>query len=75
MASADVILAHHVLKYHSSVKLNFGGTCASLKVCRLSPAVMSPVSLFTNMTPDCKPIPIKSRRYSQQDYKFIENKT
>lgn len=42
----------------SSVELNFSRTHCS-KFFSLSFAEVSPVSVFTNMTPDCKPIAVR----------------
>ena len=36
---------------------------------------VSPPPLFKNLTPDCKPIAIKSKRKSVSDAKFIHNET
>ena len=33
---------------------------------------VEPLSLFSGLKPNCKPIAVKSRRYSQNDRKFIE---
>ena len=44
--------------------------CAHLKSIKTEPP--TPCS---NLTPDCKPIAIKSRKYSQEDWIFIEKET
>ena len=36
---------------------------------------VKPPSLFSNLTPDCKPIAVKSRRYTSSDVKLIESET
>ena len=33
--------------------------------------IIDPPILFGNISPDCKPIAVKSRRYSEKDNKFI----
>ena len=68
----DVILGHSFLCEHSSVEIPFGGPLPHLTVCRLTTIINIPYpSLFTNLTPDCRPIAVKSRRQSIPDTKFI----
>ena len=70
----DVILGHSFLCEHSSVEIPFGGPLPPLTVCRLSAIKNVPYpSLFTNLTPDCRPIAFKSQRHSIPDTKFIQS--
>ena len=69
---ADIIIGHDLLKEHSSLELSLGGQKQPLKICNVMAATVPPVSLFTNLSADIKPIAIKSRRYSEEDTKFIE---
>lgn len=69
---SDVIVGHDILKRHSSLQVQFGGSEAPLNICSVAVANVEPVELFANLSPDCKPISTKSRRYSVFDYKFIE---
>src|SRR5436190_15618903 len=69
---ADVLIGHDIMKQHSCVDVSFGGPKSPLFICSLFPAKVEPPYLFTNFTSDCKPIATKSRRFSDQDQKFIE---
>ena len=71
----DIILGHDFLKNHASLEIPFGGTRPPLNLCGLMAAKISPPSLFSNLTSDCQPIAIKSRRYSESDKKFIDTET
>ena len=51
----------------------FGGDKPPLVICGLSTLNVSPPHVFENLTPDSKPIATKSRRYSEDDKKFIES--
>lgn len=68
---ADVILGHDILKNHSSLELDFGGNLEPLKICNVMAASVPPATIFSNLTSDIKPVAIKSRRYSDEDKKFI----
>ncbi|KAI8432558.1 hypothetical protein MSG28_013553 [Choristoneura fumiferana] len=67
---ADVIIGHDILKEHSSLQFNFGGPKEPL-ICNVMQASVPPASIFTNLSPNIKPIAVKSRHYSEQDEKFI----
>ena len=70
----DVILGHSFLCEDPSVEIPFGGLLPPLTVCRLTAIKNIPYpSLFTNLTPDCRPIAVKSRRQSIPDTKFIQS--
>lgn len=63
----DFLIGHDLLKNHSSLIINFSGKKPPLEVCSLAIANVAPVSLFTNLTPDCKPVITKSRRHSIEE--------
>ena len=63
------ILGYNFLKQHFCVEIPFGGSNTVLNV-DLAAAKVRYQSLFENLTPDCKPIAVKSRRYSQEDKQF-----
>ena len=72
----DVILGQDFMQHHKSIKFEFNGTLPPLKVCALAALTdVEPPSLFNNLTPDCKPVRIKSRRYCSADIKFIKSET
>ena len=52
--------------------MKYGGDKPSSEICGLTSLHVSP-DLFANLTPDCKPISIKSRKYSPEDKKFISH--
>ncbi|XP_054259818.1 uncharacterized protein LOC128984513 [Macrosteles quadrilineatus] len=66
----DVLIGHDITKLHSNIQGWFGGKKPPLLVC--SCAKVEPPKLFCNLTPDCKPIATKSRRYSDEDVQFIK---
>uniref|UniRef100_A0A8C4WTX5 ribonuclease H n=1 Tax=Eptatretus burgeri TaxID=7764 RepID=A0A8C4WTX5_EPTBU len=72
---ADVILGHNVLKQHTSVEIPFGGNKPRLILNALTTAEVSSPLLFANLSLDCKPIAIKSRRYTTADMNFITSET
>lgn len=72
---SDIVLGHQLLQHHSCLEMQFGGERPPLKVCGLAAVQVSPSSLFSNMSPNCKPVAIKSRRYSRPDREFIANET
>ena len=69
----NVILGHDVLGKYSTLEIEFGGSMPTLKLFALKEVNIDPVDLFPNMSSECKPIAIKSRRYAPNDQKFIEN--
>lgn len=68
---ADIILGHDLLQSHKTLELQFGGPKDSLKICNVMAADLPNAYLFTNLSPNVKPIAVKSRRYSETDRKFI----
>lgn len=69
---ADVIIGHDVLESHSTLEFKFGGPKDTLKVCSVAAASVPAVPLFTNVTADCKPIAVKSRKHSIENNAFIK---
>ncbi|XP_076052612.1 uncharacterized protein LOC143032026 [Oratosquilla oratoria] len=72
----DVILGHDFQKQHESVTFQYGGNKPSLRVtsnCALATADIEEPSLFPNLPQQCKPIAVKSRRYSEDDQLFISD--
>lgn len=65
------MIGHDILEDHSSVEFNFNGSRTPLKIRSVATAQVPPVSLFSNLTPDCRPIITRSRRQSEEDKKFI----
>uniref|UniRef100_UPI00358F56FA uncharacterized protein n=1 Tax=Myxine glutinosa TaxID=7769 RepID=UPI00358F56FA len=79
---ADILLGHDFLKRHGRLEMEFGGpdTLAvggtdTLAVCALAKMEIQPLSLFPNLTSDCTPVAVKSRRYSRADMQFIAGET
>lgn len=68
----DVILGQPFLQLHEKVSLNFGGNRPPLNICAASPADFPPVQLFRDLSPECKPVAVKSRHYSSSDRAFIK---
>lgn len=69
---ADIIIGQDIMKKHSSIEVEFGGPKTPLSICGLAVANIAPAALFDNLTPECKPIAVKSRRHTDSDAKFIE---
>ena len=70
----DVILGRDFMEQHSSVNFHFGGSQPPLNMGSLEALkTLSEPRLF-DLTEDCHPILTKSRRYSNQDRKFIAQK-
>ena len=63
------------MRKHKSVEFDFGGDEPPLHICGMTAMDVKPRSLFSNLTLDCKPIAVKSRRYTSSDDKFIESET
>ena len=83
---AAVLLGLDFLSHLKSVTMEYSGPFPPLSVCNqqfldcpprttcsLSTLKVAPPSLFENLTPDCKPIVTKSRRYSAGDRAFIRS--
>nr|CAH8849255.1 unnamed protein product [Trichobilharzia regenti] len=68
---ADVLLGHDFLKLHKHIEIPFGGSRPPFSLCGLPCVRVDLPTLFENLSKDCKPIAIKSRRYSCEDESFI----
>ena len=71
----DIILGQDFQQLHDSVTVKYGGSQPPLVLSGLTTLCVDPPELFANLTDDCHPIASKSRRYSFDDRKFIENET
>ena len=76
----DVILGLDWQARHESLTFKFQGPEPPIEisqketgVCGLAQMKTEPVRLFANLTPDCKPIAAKSRRYCVADRRFISD--
>ncbi|GFW61781.1 retrovirus-related Pol polyprotein from transposon 297 [Trichonephila clavipes] len=68
---SDVLIGHDILSRHSSVEIGFDGNRPPLTICSLAVAQVPPVSLFSNLNPDCRPLVTKSRRQTVEDNIFM----
>jgi len=60
------------MELHKSVNIHFGGLERPLHLGTLKPLKASvPVKLFEHISPEVRPIAVKSIRYSQADQEFI----
>ncbi|GFS90651.1 retrovirus-related Pol polyprotein from transposon opus [Trichonephila clavipes] len=64
-------LCSDVLNRHSSVEIGFDCNRPPLTICSLAVAQVPPVSLFSNLNPDCRPLVTKSRRQTVEDNIFM----
>ena len=71
----DIILGLSFQKLHKSVTFSFNGPEPPLEVCGLAALKVDPPDLFSNLTPNCKPIATKSRKYNVPDKQFIKSET
>ena len=69
----DVIIGHDFLKLHEKVVFELGGPRKPLHICGLAGMKVEPHSLFSSLSPNCKPIAIRSRNYSKTDREFISS--
>ena len=63
------------MERHKSGVFTFNGKEPTLQVCALIPMNVPPLSLFTHLSGDCKPIAVKSRRHTKDDEEFIKKET
>ncbi|GFW69424.1 retrovirus-related Pol polyprotein from transposon opus [Trichonephila clavipes] len=68
---SDVLIGHDILNRNSSVEIGFDGNRPPLTICSLAVAQVPPVSLFSNLNPDCRPLVTKSRRQTVKDNIFM----
>ena len=74
---SDIILGLDFQSQHQNLIIKFNGESPDLVVspdshCSLTAADVPKVSLFSNLLVDTKPIAARSRRFSQEDRKFIQ---
>ena len=67
---SDLIVGLDILAQYSSITLELGGQKEAAVIA--SVADVPPPLLFTELDPNCKPIAVKSRRYSEYDKNFIK---
>ncbi|KRY22914.1 Retrovirus-related Pol polyprotein from transposon gypsy [Trichinella patagoniensis] len=72
-ACTDVIIGQDILQLHSNLTVSSGGPKAPLTICGLALAKIPAPSLFANLSTNCKPVAVKSRRYSVAEAKFIND--
>ena len=70
---ADLILGLDFQSQHESVVFELGGSKPALSVCGLSTLNTDPPQLFANLTDDCHPVAVKSRKYSRDELTFINS--
>ncbi|XP_076803121.1 uncharacterized protein LOC143447076 [Clavelina lepadiformis] len=73
---SDVILGQAFQKRHNRLIIKYGGieedfTLSKPIVCALPAATIAMETLFPQLPKSCKPIAVKSRRYSKSDEQFI----
>ena len=68
---ANIILGKPFMEIHSNVNFQCGGPEPPLTVATLKTMSIKPPSLFSNLSPHCKPIATRSRRYNETDLTFI----
>ncbi|GFW73116.1 retrovirus-related Pol polyprotein from transposon opus [Trichonephila clavipes] len=68
---SDVLIGHDILNRHPSVEIGFDGNRPPLTICSLAVAQVPPVSLFSDLNPDCRPLVTKSRRRTIEDNIFM----
>lgn len=69
----DVILGEDFQNLHDSIFIKYEGKKPQLKLCSMTPLNVDVPSLFEHLSPDCKPVSIKSRKYSSEDLQFIHS--
>ena len=68
---ADIILGLPFLSRHSDFSIHFGGPLQALE-CSLATFRITPPRLFTHLSPDCRPIVTRSRRFNSSTRDFIK---
>jgi len=67
----DILLGIDFQAQHSSVVSKFGGNKTTLTVCGFTTLGTKWPTPFKNLTADCHPVAVRSRKYSQEDRAFI----
>ena len=73
---ADVVLGQDFLRQHKEVVIKLGGPRETLfvgknSVCGVAACEANCDRLFRNLKPECKPIATKSRKFNEDDKRFI----
>ena len=73
---ADSIIGDDLLQQHKSVTFEFRGKKKELHISTIMPTAHVPYpDLFRNITRNCKPIAIKTRKFSISDQALIKAET
>jgi len=67
----NILLGIDFQAQHSSVVFKFGGNKTTLTVCGFRTLRTKSPTPFKNLTADCHPVAVRSRKYSQEDHAFI----
>ncbi|KAJ8865578.1 hypothetical protein PR048_033098 [Dryococelus australis] len=67
------IIGHDILKRNSSLQEIIGGEEGPLDICSVAAANIEPDQLFTHLSPNCKPISIKSHSHAASDLQLIDS--
>jgi len=67
----DILLGTDFQAQHSSVDFKFGGNNTTLTACGFTTLRTKSPTPFKNLTADCHPVAVESRKYSQEDRAFI----
>ena len=70
-----MILGQDFMNKHESVVFNFGGKEPTLHVCALNAMNIASPTLFSSLDNDCNPVAVKSRKQTNENYKFIASET
>lgn len=68
---SNVILGQDFMEMHKSVVFDLNGPRPKLTVCSVACMNLEPPSLFSNLTPDIKPLSNHTRRFCKSDEAFI----
>lgn len=69
----DAILGHDFLQQFSAVQTPFGVIKPTFTVFELATVKVPFPSLLDNLTPNCKPVAVKSKHYLRDDRKLIDS--
>ena len=73
---SDVIIGDDLLERHNSMTFQFNGKLPNLVISLIMPtAQVEYLQLFSHMVPTCKPIAIKTRKFSAADQELIRIET
>ena len=69
--ATDIILGTDFQEQHESITIKYGGKKPLQTIVALTTMETLPPELFAHVTPDCKPIASKSKKYSNNDWEFM----